>query len=294
MKRRAALALALCLTTIVGFFVVAYGTQVGFFGSDDSSNAGALADPSAAASPAIASTAAPEPEIIEQVIYKDEFVAAPSGSSADAGSSGGTSSGGTRSGGAPGPEQGGTAGGDTGGSEPTPQGAITEEGLNGWVETVGASSFTLNGTHVGDAVISVSSQTMYSSALAHSFSFSQIEPGMFLRVKVLVAAGGLPTGPNGSWAAVSVRQDLITVPLNGTVTSVSSGSFTLSGTHEGSVVIVVDGSTKYASDIDGSFSFADIQVGMYLKTKVVVGEGETPTGPGGSWVAFKVTEAVPG
>src|SRR3989304_5287754 len=75
------------------------------------------------------------------------------------------------------------------------------------------------GTHVGDAVIAVSSQTTYNSALAPSFSFSQITPGMSLKTKVLVAGGGMPTGPNGSWTAVSVKQDVKTIGLDGAVTS---------------------------------------------------------------------------
>jgi hypothetical protein len=85
-----------------------------------------------------------------------------------------------------------------------------------------------------------------------------------------------------------------TIGLDGTVTSVGSGTFTLSGTREGTAVVVVNSSTKYASDIDGSFSFADIHTGMYLKTKVVIGDGDEPTGPSGSWIAFSATEAVPG
>ena len=282
MKRRASLALALCLTTIVGFFIVAYGTQVGFFGSDDSSDDVALADPSGVASPTTDPTSPSEPQIIEQVIYRDEFVQS-SGGSADTGSSVGTSPGGA----------GGSGGAQQQGDQPAEEGGPREEGLNGWVQAVGANSFTLSGTHVGDAVISVSSQTTYNSALAPSFSFSQIKPGTYLKTKVLVAEGDTPTGPNGSWAAVSVKEDVKTIGLEGTVASVSSGTFTLSGTREGTAVIVVNSSTKYASDIDGSFGFADIHTGMYLKTKVVVGEGDAPTGPGGSWIAFSVTEAVP-
>ena len=285
MERRAALALALCLTTIAGFFMVAYGTQVGFFGSDKRSDEVALADPTRSASPTAAPASAPGTEIIEQVIYRDVFVPGPNGgSAANATTSGGVSPSGSTA----------PSGSTSGGGGESGAGETKEEGLNGWVKSVGSSSFTLGGTHVGDAVISVSSQTKYTSALAPTFSFSQIAPGMYLKTKVLVGAGDLPTGPNGSWAAVSVRQDVKTIGLNGTVASVGSGTFTLSGTHEGTAVIVVNGSTKYASDIDGSLSFADIRTGMYLKTKVVVGEGEASTGPSGSWIAFSVTEAVEG
>jgi len=284
MKRRASLALALCLTTIVGFFIVAYGTQIGFFGGGSSDDA--PADAAGAVTPtSVPTTAPPQPQVIEQIIYRDEYVSAPASDSA-----GNTTSGGTTAN--PDSQPSGSSGG--GGGDESSQGELREEGLSGWVQTVGASSFTLGGTHVGDALISVSSQTTYNSALAPSFSFSQITPGMYLKTKVLVAGGGMPTGPNGSWTAVSVKQDVKTIGLDGTVTSVGSDTFTLSGTREGTAVIVVNGSTKYASDIDGSFSFADIHAGMYLKTKVVVGEGDEPTGPSGSWIAFSVTEAVPG
>ena len=62
MKRRGALALALCLTTIVGFFIVAYGTHIGFFGGRrGADDAAAQANPTAEPTPPPAPTAAPEP-----------------------------------------------------------------------------------------------------------------------------------------------------------------------------------------------------------------------------------------
>src|SRR4030067_618411 len=52
MKRRAALALALCLTTIVGFFIVGYGMQIGFFGGGSGpGDAAARGDPTAGPHP---------------------------------------------------------------------------------------------------------------------------------------------------------------------------------------------------------------------------------------------------
>ena len=88
MKRRAALALALCLTTIVGFFIVGYGTQIGFFGgSSGTSDAAAHTDPTAAATqpPAAAPS---QPHVIEQYIYRYVFVSNPDAGAASAGSAG--------------------------------------------------------------------------------------------------------------------------------------------------------------------------------------------------------------
>src|SRR3990170_82004 len=88
MKRRAALALALCLTTIVGFFIVGYGMQIGFFGGGSGpGDAVAQADPTA--TPTQPPAAAPsEPQVIEEYVYRDVFVSnsdegAASGASAD-------------------------------------------------------------------------------------------------------------------------------------------------------------------------------------------------------------------
>src|SRR3990170_8870885 len=81
MKRRASLALALCLTTIVGFFIVAYGTQIGFFGGGSSDDA--PADAAGAVTPtSVPTTAPPQPQVIEQIIYRDEYVSAPATDSA--------------------------------------------------------------------------------------------------------------------------------------------------------------------------------------------------------------------
>jgi len=74
MKRRAALALALCLTTIVGFFIVGYGKQIGFFGGGSGpGDASAQADPTP--EPTQPPPAAPaEPQVIEQYVYRDVYV----------------------------------------------------------------------------------------------------------------------------------------------------------------------------------------------------------------------------
>jgi len=90
MKRRAALALALCLTTIVGFFIVGYGKQSGLFGGGSGpGDAAAQADPTA--EPTQPPPAAPaEPQIVEQYVYRDVYVPSPDSGTANAGAGGGT------------------------------------------------------------------------------------------------------------------------------------------------------------------------------------------------------------
>jgi len=90
MKRRAALALALCLTTIVGFFIVGYGKQIGFFGGGSGpGDASAQADPTP--EPTQPPPAAPaEPQIIEQYVYRDVYVASSDSGTANAATGGGT------------------------------------------------------------------------------------------------------------------------------------------------------------------------------------------------------------
>jgi len=95
MKRRPALALALCLTTIVGFFIVGYGTQIGFFGGGSGpGDAAARADPTA--EPPQPPAAAPsQPQVIEQYVYRDVFVSSPGEGAASTGSASAAGAGGT-------------------------------------------------------------------------------------------------------------------------------------------------------------------------------------------------------
>ena len=91
MKRRAALALALCLPTIVGFFIVAYGMQIGFFGGGDGpGDAAAQTDPTAEPTQPPAAAAPTQPEVIEQYVYRDVYVASPDSGSTNAGAGGTT------------------------------------------------------------------------------------------------------------------------------------------------------------------------------------------------------------
>src|SRR3990170_2198365 len=94
MKRRAALALALFLTTIVGFFIVGYGMQIGFFGGGRGpGDPPAQADPTAEPTPPPPAAPA-EPQVIEQYVYRDVFVSSPSEGAASTGAADGTGGGG--------------------------------------------------------------------------------------------------------------------------------------------------------------------------------------------------------
>ena len=75
MTRRLGLAAALCLTTIVGFAVIVLGRQAGIFGGGASTEAQPLAELSTAA-PTV-TQAPPAPVVIEQYVYRDEYIAAP-------------------------------------------------------------------------------------------------------------------------------------------------------------------------------------------------------------------------
>ncbi len=96
MKKQASLALALCLTVIVGFAVVAYGSQLGFFkkstaaGQDDTAAALiAIATYAAGFATTHTPTRAPEPVIVDEYIYEDVIVQPPaSGAGASANEAG--------------------------------------------------------------------------------------------------------------------------------------------------------------------------------------------------------------
>ena len=89
------MALALFLTTIVGFFIVGYGMQIGFFGGGNGpGDAVAQADPTAEPAQPPAAAAPAEPQVIEQYVYRDVFVSSPSEGAASTGAADGTGGGG--------------------------------------------------------------------------------------------------------------------------------------------------------------------------------------------------------
>ena len=147
MKRRAALAVALCLTTIVGFFIVGYGKQIGFFGGGgDPGDAVAQADPTV--EPTQRPAAAPtQPQVIEEYVYRDVFVSNPGEAGPSSGSSSAASAGLTPEPGAkpasatrdnpPAP----TA---TAAPQPTPQVAPKSVEFVGQVTAVSGSTFTVD------------------------------------------------------------------------------------------------------------------------------------------------------
>jgi len=76
MTRRLSTAIALLLTTVTGFVITTYGMNNGLFGG--SLDADALASPQAQAvdtSTLVEPT--PTPQVIEQVIYQDEYIQVP-------------------------------------------------------------------------------------------------------------------------------------------------------------------------------------------------------------------------
>ncbi len=236
MKRRAALAAALTLTTMVGFFIVAYGTQVGFFGlfggsSGDEALASDSLDVPAEAPAVLVPTplqvSAPEPQVIDQYYYEDVFVPAQGPGGGGGGSEQGTPEGDADAPANPTP----AAQNDDPAPQDTPEEVITEdpedpegpeepeevttedpeemdrENLEGKVVAVGDGTFTLTGTRFGDAVIVVTSDTEYRSEDGGSLTFAEIQVGIYLKTKVLVGRENSPTGPDGSWVAVRVEEE---------------------------------------------------------------------------------------
>jgi len=147
MKRRAALALALCLTTIVGFFIVGYGMQIGFFGGGSGpGDAVAQADPTA--TPTQPPAAAPsEPQVIEEYVYRDVFVSnsdegAASGGSASAAGAGAAPEPAAKA--APATPENPPAPTATTAPQPTPQAALKSVEFTGEVTAVSGSTFTVD------------------------------------------------------------------------------------------------------------------------------------------------------
>lgn len=213
MNRRISIAAALFLTTVAGFIITTYGSQNGLFGGGDAAEqpvAQALATDTAVPAPT-----APPPQVVEQVVYRDEYVRVPA--PAGSGNPAPGADNGTGSSGAPPPPAPGTTGTTappqpTAASVPTaiPQptnpppagGNVQAIDLQGTVSAVGNGTFTVSGTSRGAAVISTNSSTTWEGG-----QFGNLTAWTRVEVKVLAAGGSQPTGPNGTWLAVHVHME---------------------------------------------------------------------------------------
>jgi hypothetical protein len=74
------------------------------------------------------------------------------------------------------------------------------------------------------------------------------------------------------------------------VIAISAQGFTLDS-EDGTAAVTVTAETAFVPRGSGDFGFSSIQMGMYLKTKVWMGEDHTPTGEDGSFVAVVVEES---
>jgi hypothetical protein len=85
MNRRLSLTAALFLTTVSGFVVTTYGANNGMFGSGAAEGEPPLVQATGTSAPV---PTAPPPQVIEQIVYRDEYVVAPapSGSTPASGS----------------------------------------------------------------------------------------------------------------------------------------------------------------------------------------------------------------
>lgn len=200
MNRRLSTAIALALTTITGFVLVTYGMTSGLFGGG--SHAEAQLDQQVQATE---TAAAPQPQVVEQIVYRDEYVqvpappAAPQSNPVPAAANDGTQLA------TPGNDATPPPSGPAATPEPAPGPAVEAVDIDGRVSAVADGNFTVTGTRFGTAVITVNSSTHY-AGVDHA-SFSDLAPGMRVEVKVLAAGGSSPTGPNGTWIAVNVNMD---------------------------------------------------------------------------------------
>ena len=99
------------------------------------------------------------------------------------------------------------AGGDGDDTATQPRdGSTRDEGIKGTVIQLHDGAFTLAGTYVGDAVVSLTPDTEFSSELRDDFTADDIAVGMYLKVHVWVGPGDTPTGPEGTWTADRIRE----------------------------------------------------------------------------------------
>ena len=184
MKRRGALALALCLTTIVGFFIVAYGTHVGFFGGRrGADDAAAQANPTPEPTPPPDAAPPAELQVIEEIVYQDVVVSDP-GSGPAGGGSGGTSAGSAPQSSQTAPPQASAPSpAPTSAPEPAPEPAGHTVEFGGRVTSVSGSTFTVD-TRSGEFTVRIDAGTSV---------HGEIEPGASVKVHGYQGADGIVT-----------------------------------------------------------------------------------------------------
>jgi hypothetical protein len=120
----------------VGFFIVGYGTQIGFFSGNGPDDAAAQADPPAEPTQPPPAAAPSQPQVIDEYVYRDVFLSSP-----DAGAASGEAA----------PQSAPAPAGATQGNPPTPtdspapqQTAPKSVEFTGEVTAVSGSTFTVD------------------------------------------------------------------------------------------------------------------------------------------------------
>ncbi len=201
MDRRLSTAAALALTTVTGFVITTYGMTSGLFGGNDGAEAQSQEQVEATVT-AAPTAPPPAPQVVEQVVYQDEYVQVPATQSQAQGNAAPARS--TKPAATAPPANNSTTPPPTPASTPKPPGdsGVQAVDIAGRVSDVSDGRFTVTGTRFGTAVITVDSSTRYAGF--DGASFSDLEPGMKVEVKVLVSGGSTPTGADGTFIAVKV------------------------------------------------------------------------------------------
>jgi hypothetical protein len=195
---------ALFLATVAGFVITATGVYTGLFGGDAG---GEPAQPTPAAlAPATPAPSLPPPQVVEQVVYRDEYVRAPASGGAGAQPPAEVPQPQASVPDAPAAPPPPATAPIAATAQPTanptqpPAGNTGAVDIDGRVMAVAGDTFTLGETRFGTAVISVNGATHFEGG-----NHSSLTPGARVEAKVLAAGGTSPTGPAGSWIAVNVH-----------------------------------------------------------------------------------------
>jgi hypothetical protein len=193
------MAAALLLTTVAGFIITSYGINSGLFGGR-TEGAAKPAPSQAARVAATASPAPQDPRIVEQVVYRDEYVQAPPAAPTSPSNPAPAPQAATSAGGGASPPDTPAVPAPPPATAPLPNAEAVD--VDGRVGSVSSGSFTVTGTRLGTIVLAVNSDTEWEGG-----SLSTIQPGTRVEAKILVAGGNSPTGPGGSFIAVDVHAE---------------------------------------------------------------------------------------